>query len=135
MYKDFSEQDTFSDRLLFFLIHFAFFLKVYKNQDNKKILQDIFDSCFRELELSIREIGYGDQSINKRMKNYLNIFYDIINKIDSWESIKDSNKKLILSSFLNNRVNIAFLVMYFDNYVNILSNNTLNSYIKGVVKH
>jgi len=135
LYKDFSEQDTFSDRLLFFLIHFAFFLKVYKNQDNKKILQDIFDSCFRELELSIREIGYGDQSINKRMKNYLNIFYDIINKIDSWESIKDSNKKLILSSFLNNRVNIAFLVMYFDNYVNILSNNTLNSYIKGVVKH
>ena len=134
MYKDFSEQDTFSDRLLFFLIHFAFFLKVYKNQDNKKILQDIFDSCFRELELSIREIGYGDQSINKRMKNYLNIFYDIINKIDSWESIKDSNKKLILSSFLNNRVNIAFLVMYFDNYVNILSNNTFNSHLKGVIK-
>ena len=117
------------------MIHFAFFLKVYKNQDNKKILQDIFDSSFRELELSIREIGYGDQSINKRMKNYLNIFYDIINKIDSWENIKDSDKKLILSNFLNNRANITFLVTYFDNYVNILSNNTLNSYIKGVIKH
>ena len=25
------------------------------------------------LELSIREIGYGDQSINKKMKDYLNL--------------------------------------------------------------
>ena len=29
LYKDFKVQDTFSDRLIFFLLHFAFFLKIY----------------------------------------------------------------------------------------------------------
>ena len=32
LYKDFKNQDTFSDRLIFFLLHFAFFLKVYKEK-------------------------------------------------------------------------------------------------------
>jgi cytochrome b pre-mRNA-processing protein 3 len=135
LYKDFTKQDEFSDRLIFFLLHFAFFLKVFKKGNNKKILQEIYDHTFRELELSIREIGYGDQSINKRMKNYLNIFYDIINKIDCWEDLEDSNKSLILSNFLNSSVNISFLIKYFENYMRILLNNTLNSYIKGVIKH
>ena len=72
LYKHLNKQDTFSDRLVIFLIHFAFFLKVYKNKDNSKLLQEIYDFVFRQLELSIREIGYGDQSINKKMKNYIN---------------------------------------------------------------
>ena len=73
MYKDFKNQDTFSDRLILFLLHFAFFLKIYKNEENKTILQEIYDFNFRQVELSIREIGYGDQSINKKMKDYINL--------------------------------------------------------------
>ena len=71
LYKNLSNQDSFSDRLTIFLVHFAFFLKIYKNDNNSKILQNIYDFNFRQLELSIREIGYGDQSINKKMKDYL----------------------------------------------------------------
>ena len=54
LYKDFTEQDTFSDRLIFFLLHFAFFLKVFKKGNDKKIIQEIYDYSFRQLELSIR---------------------------------------------------------------------------------
>jgi len=68
LYQDFVDQDTFSDRLIFFLLHFAFLLKVYKNQCSKETLQEIFDYFFKQIELSIREIGYGDASINKKMK-------------------------------------------------------------------
>ena len=32
LYKNFIKQDTFSDRLILFLLHFAFFLKVFKNE-------------------------------------------------------------------------------------------------------
>ena len=71
LYKNFVKQDTFSDRLIFFLIHFAFFVKNYKNEENSKILQEIYDFIFRQLELSIREIGYGDQSINKKSNFFL----------------------------------------------------------------
>ena len=66
LYKNFKKQDTFSERLIFFLLHFAFFLKNFKNENNSSILQEIYDFNFRQLELNIREIGYGDQSINKR---------------------------------------------------------------------
>ena len=58
---------------IFFLLHFAFFLKEFKKTENEKKLQEIYDFTFRQVELSIREIGYGDQSINKKMKDYINL--------------------------------------------------------------
>jgi len=135
LYKDFKDQDTFSDRLIFFLLHFAFFLKIYKENNNKKLLQEIYDQTFRQVELSIREIGYGDQSINKKMKDYLNLFYGMIDKIHDWDNLNKESRASILQNFLDNAVNVDFLVDYFEKYRLNLLNNTLNSYIKGVIKH
>ena len=135
LYKDFKNQDTFSDRMIFFLLHFAFFLKIYKKDNNKEILQEIYDYVFRQMELSVREIGYGDQSINKKMKDYLNLFHGMIDKIHNWEHLSNESKKEKLIIFLDNAQNSDYLVIYFDKYVKLLANNTLNSHIKGVVKH
>ena len=74
LYQNFDKQDIFSDRLIFLLLHFAFFLRNFKKNENKEIMQNIYDYVFRQLELSIREIGYGDQTINKKMKTYINTF-------------------------------------------------------------
>ena len=134
LYKNFFKQDTFSDRLIFFLFHFAFFLKVFKRNNKKNLLQDIYDEIFRYLELSIREMGYGDATINKKMKNYINIFHLILNQISNWEDQSDSSKSKILSNFLDIEKNTSNLIIYFDNYITNLSNNTLNYYIKGVLK-
>ena len=134
LYKNFSEQDTFSDRLIFLLLHFAFFLKVLKNEQNKDLLQKIYDHVFRQLELSIREIGYGDQSINKKMKDYINIFYGMLDKIHMWDGLSINVKKSILLTFIDKNVNEIQLVEYFDKYSEDLSNNTLNYYLKGVIK-
>ena len=135
LYKDFKDQDTFSDRLIFFLLHFAFFLKIYKENNNKKLLQEIYDQTFRQVELSIREIGYGDQSINKKMKDYLNLFYGMIDKIHDWDNLNKESRVSILQKFLDNAVNVDFLVDYFEKYRLNLLNNTLNFHIKGVIKH
>ena len=135
LYKDFKDQDTFSDRMIFFLLHFAFFLKIYKNDKNKQTLQEIYDYVFRQMELSVREIGYGDQSINKKMKDYLNLFHGMIDKIHNWEHLSNESKKEQLIIFLDNAQNSDYLVIYFDKYMKLLANNTLNSHIKGVVKH
>ena len=133
LYKDLMyEEDTFGDRLSLFLFHFAFILKEYKHVKNEKILQDLYDFNFRQLELSIREIGYGDQSINKKMKDYINLFYGLLDKIDNWEDLSTESKKSILLSFIENNGNAAYLVGYFDKYRQNLLNNTLNSYLKGV---
>ena len=135
LYKDFKEQDTFSDRLSYLLLHFAFFLKTYKKTTNKTTLQEIYDHIFRQLELSIREIGYGDQSINKKMKDYINLFYSMLDKIHGWDHSSQELKKSLLSTFLNINANEQFLVGYFDRYNENLSNNTLNYYLKGIVEH
>ena len=79
-------------------------------------------------------MGYGDATINKKMKNYLNTFHSILDKINNWEETSDSKKVKVLSDFLNIDRNISNLVDYFDNYIVNLSNNTLNFYIKGVLK-
>ena len=84
--------------------------------------------------MSVREIGYGDQTINKRMKDYLNLFYGMIDKIHDWETLSVKSRTEVLEIFLDNATNSQYLVNYFENYRLILLNNTLNSYIKGVIK-
>jgi len=134
LYKNFKNQDVFSDRLTFFLLHFAIFFKVFKNKENKKSLQDIYDFTFRQLELSIREIGYGDQSINKKMKEYLNLFHDIIDKFHFWDELNKEQKEKIIENYTSNSENTSFLLDYFENFLISLKKNTLNSYIKSVIK-
>ena len=133
LYKDHGKQDTFNDRLVLFLIHFAFFLKVFKSVENEKKLQEIYDFNFRQLELSIREIGYGDQSINKKMKDYINLFHAIVSDIHFWDNNDFIKKKEIVSKFLENFNNIEDLVEYFDEFKGNLSKKTLNSYLKSVI--
>ena len=132
LYKNFKKQDTFSERLTFFLLHFAFFLKNFKNQSNSLLLQEIYDYVFRQLELSIREIGYGDQSINKKMKNYINLFHSIVSDIHFWENFTKAEKLNKISVFLDEIENIEYLVDYFDKFNVNLSKKTLNSYLKSV---
>ena len=134
LYKNFEKQDTFSDRLTILLLHFAFFLKIYKKDNDKNIMQEIYDYIFRQLELSIREIGYGDQSINKKMKNYINLFYAMIDKIDNWEDLSAENREIVLLKFIDKQSDPKYLAIYFEKYRENLTNNPLNSHIKGVVK-
>ena len=132
LYEGFTKQDTFSDRIIFFLLHFAFFLKIYKQNNDKKVLQAIYDYIFRQLELSIREIGYGDQSINKKMKDYINNFHAIVSEIHFWNNLTIADREKKLSLFLDNFNNINYLVDYFEDFRDKLSKNTLNSYLKSV---
>ena len=132
LYKNLDREDNFSDRLTLFLLHFSFFLKNYKNEENKKILQEIYDYNFRQLELSIREIGYGDQSINKKMKDYINLFHSMVSEIHFWDDLSKSDKLNKISIFLGDFQNNEELLEYFDNYNKNLSKKTLNSYLKSV---
>ena len=132
LYKNLNRSDSFSDRLILFLLHFSFFLKNFKKQENKKILQEIYDFNFRQLELSIREIGYGDQSINKKMKDYINLFHSMVSEIHFWDNLSRSEKIKKFSLFLEDFQNIDDLLDYFEEFNLNLSKKTLNSYLKSV---
>ena len=132
LYQSLNRKDNFSDRLTLFLLHFAFFLKNYKNDENRQVLQEIYDFNFRQLELSIREIGYGDQSINKKMKDYINLFHSMVSEIHFWDNLSKSDKIEKLSIFLEDFNNIDDLLEYFDEFNLNLSKKTLNYYLKSV---
>jgi len=101
LYRSLNREDNFSDRLSLFLLHFAFLLKNFRNEENKIILQEIYDFNFRQLELSIREIGYGDQSINKKMKDYINLFHSIVSEIHFWNDLTRTQKLEKVFIFFN----------------------------------
>ena len=121
--------------MLVFLFHFAFFLKVFKSEENEKKLQEIYDFNFRQLELSIREIGYGDQTVNKKMKDYINNFHAIISNIHFWEDLNIEEKKKKISPFLTNFENITYLVDYFEEFRKNLKKKNLKSFLKSVSTH
>ena len=132
MYRDFNRQDNFSDRLVIFLLHFSFILKNFKNKTNTVILQDIYDYIFRQLELSIREIGYGDQTINKKMKDYINLFHSMVSEVHFWDKLSNDQKLKKISLFLIDFNNIEYLLEYFEKFNENLSKKTLNSFLKSV---
>ena len=134
LYKVLNREDIFSDRLIIFLLHFSFFLKNFKNKQNKKILQEIYDFNFRQLELSIREIGYGDQSINKKMKDYINLFHSMVSEIHFWDNLNRAEKLKKISLFLVDFKNIEQILDYFEDFNLKLSKKTLNYYLKSVSK-
>ena len=133
LYKNLNSEETFSIRLTFYLIHFAFFLEIYKSEE-KKLLQNIYDFNFRQLEISIREIGYGDVSINKKMKDYLNLFHKLILEIEDWEEKDNNKKKEFFLNYVDKNSNTAFFVDYFDKYINLLKKNSLNSFLNNIIK-
>ena len=93
---NYSKQDTFYDRMIIFFFHIGFLLKNYKKIESKDNLQKFFDFCIKQLELSIREIGYGDATINKKMKDYINLLFSLIDKIDDWENLNNNQKEKII---------------------------------------
>tara|TARA_B100000003_G_scaffold189718_1_gene187229 strand:- start:1353 stop:1826 length:474 start_codon:yes stop_codon:yes gene_type:complete len=132
LYLNLKKEETFSDRIIFLLLHLSFFLKIYKNNNSKKILQEIHDFFFYQIELSIREIGYGDVSINKNMKKYVNYFYNILSKIDNWDNCNLNKKNEILKEFINYPINISIYADYFDKLCFFFKNNTLNYFAKDI---
>ena len=132
LYND-NKQDTFYDRMIIFFLHLGFLLKNFKKNENKDNLQNFFDYCVRQIELSVREIGYGDATINKKMKEYINLLFSIIDKIDSWEIKDDEQKRQIIKNYLHEIKDFENFIDYFEKYRKYLSKNTFNNLSKDII--
>jgi len=130
LYLNLNRKDNFSDRLTLFLLHFAFFLKNFKNNQNKAILQEIYDFNFRQIELSIREIGYGDQSINKKMKDYVNLLHSMISEVHFWDNLEKKTKIKKISIFFQDFTKIDYLVEYFEDFNQKLSKKKFEFFLE-----
>ena len=119
-YEKLTLKDNFETRINLIFVHFSLILIVFKE---KKIEfpQEIFDNIFMNIEYHIRELGYGDIAVNKKMKTLTRILYDILLKIKK----KDQNKFLINKNVLktyfhtetmDNKQLIDGIELYFRNF-------------------
>ena len=95
-YKEIKLPDAIETRILLVFFHFSIILKVFKIKKNEKFPQSIYDNIFKNIELNLRELGHGDVSVNKRMKQLLKIFYNILLQIDA----NPDNGKFLFNNFL-----------------------------------
>tara|TARA_B100000401_G_C52299890_1_gene482189 strand:- start:22 stop:378 length:357 start_codon:yes stop_codon:yes gene_type:complete len=61
--------------------------------------QKNYDDLFHCIENDLRELGFGDVTVNKKMKELNKIFYDILLKINKSKQIFIINEKLVLKYF------------------------------------
>ena len=86
-------------------------------------MQKLYDFVFIQIETSIRELGYGDVSINKKMKNYINFFHSLIVKIDNWDQSKEVSKNQLFKELFDLNKDFTYLVQYFNDYAADLNKN------------
>ena len=119
-------------------IHFSLMLIIFKKKGTK-FSQDSYDSLFHSIENNIRELGYGDVTVNKKMKDYNKILYDILLKIEiSTEDKFKINKELVIRYFqdLEGTEDEKYRLFedYFLNFYNFCFELSLNNMIRDAIK-
>ena len=79
-YSKLNLKDTYETRIYLMFIHFSLILIIYKKK-KIKFPQFNYDSLFHCIENNLRELGFGDVAVNKKMKELNKVFYDILLKI------------------------------------------------------
>ena len=75
---------------------------IISKKKGKKFSQNSYDYLFYNIENNLRELGFGDVSVNKKMKEFNKILYDILLKIEKNKndnSSFDINKDLVIKYF------------------------------------
>ena len=99
-YNKINLKDTFETRIYLIFVHFSIILIIYKIR-GEKFSQKDYDSLFFCIENNLRELGFGDVSVNKKMKDFNKIFYDIVLKINLSKNSFIINKDLLLDYFID----------------------------------
>ena len=136
-YEKIKLSDNFETRILLIFFHLSIILKIAKKSDLKKKSQEIFDNIFQNIEYHIRELGHGDVSVNKNMKNLSKIFYDILYNIDQDNIEAELEKNLLKKYFFtksnNENEKIVNLLEYFKKFRNFCFDLDINIMLNGSI--
>ena len=101
-YKTTKLKDNFETRIYLMFIHFSILMIIFKKKGSK-LDQSLYDYFFHNIEYNLRELGFGDVTVNKKMKEFNKILYDILLKLEQ------KNKEV--KSF---KLNSSLITKYFD---------------------
>ena len=119
-YTEISLKDELITRIYLVLFHLGFILELLKkNNKNKKLAQNIYDS------------------FNKKMKDLIKLFYEILLYCEQWDIMGSKDKMKFLKNLFDNNNEMNFdkqkLLIYLDNYRYNLKDISLNFLIKGII--
>jgi len=115
-YKEISLKDSFETRIYLMFMHFSIILIIFK-KNKIKYPQSSYDDLFFSIENNLRELGFGDVAVNKKMKDINKIFYDILIKLNIDENSIKINKRLILKYFSHLEDDSSKKYELFDQYL------------------
>ena len=120
-------------------MHFSIMLIVFRKK-KVKFSQAAYDKLFQNIENNLRELGFGDVSVNKKMKDFNKILYDILLKIDKSDNSNfNINQKLIFKYFeeLNckNPSKYSEFEQYFLKFYDFCFELTLKNMIRDAINY
>jgi len=139
-YTKFDLADTFQNRINLIFIHFSFiFIKSESkgfNTKHKQSYQKLFDYIFIQIEQNMRELGFGDVSVNKNMKFLVKSFYSILLYCRKYDEHDLSSKISFLNNWIKsnlpiNKENSDNLVDYFDKFAAFCFDLSSDNVLKG----
>ena len=136
-YKNLGFEDTYETRIYLMFFHYSIILLILKNKEKKKN-QENYDDLFFYIENNLRELGFGDVSVNKKMKDLNKVFYDILLKINTNNNSFEISKKLSNKYFkkLNdNDKNWEVFARYFKNFYHFCFELTSDNMIKEAINY
>ncbi len=105
----------------------------------KKFDQNLFDLLFNQIELNMRELGFGDITVNKKMKFLVKSFYNVLLFCEDYSKKTNEYKvsffnQYLISNSITKRPNNEILINYFSDFKTFCSDLSLNSVLKGDFK-
>ena len=136
-YKKIKLPDTFETRIYLMFMHFSIMMIIAKNKESK-FDQKSYDFLFNDIENNLRELGFGDVSVNKKMKDFNKILYDILLKLnlENGKSDKFKINHYLISRYFNDLKNIKSAQFtqfeaYFTNFYDFCFELPLDNMIEG----
>jgi len=142
-YTKFALADTFQNRINLIFFHISFiFIKVNENKEKiiyKQFYQKLFDLLFTQIELNMRELGYGDVAVNKNMKFLVKCFYNILLFCERYNKKEEKNKKTFFNEHLKRSLeekikNNDNLIDYFNQFQTFCFDLSSDSVLRGELK-
>ena len=127
-YINLDVDDSFESRFDLVILHsfiiFQYFIEI--NDKKNRLSQSLFDFMFHDFENNLREMGFGDIAVNKRMKKFISAFYGrILNYSNSYAEYKKN--KSLLNFSLAIKKNIYKNKKISDEKVNLISDYAISN--------
>ena len=136
-YKKINLKDNFETRIYLMFMHFSILMIISKNK-GKKFDQNEYDNFFDNIEYNLRELGFGDVTVNKKMKELNKILYDILLKIKTQANESENLNFELISKYFDDfkkpdECNYKEFEAYFKSFYNFCYKLPLENMLKKAI--